>query len=171
MTSPIKIGISACLIGQPVRYDGEDQRNAMILDTLGRHAQLVPVCPETECGLGVPRETMHLVEEQGVIRLLTTESGLEHTEKLLAWSRDKISELKKKNLAGFILKSRSPSCGVRSTKIFDDKGGQTATGPGLFARCLQQAFPELPLAEEEELRDHTFYTNFLNKLGIRTTAE
>ena len=91
MTTPIKIGISACLIGQKVRYDNTHKRDAFIIDSLGRYAELVPICPETECGFGVPRETMRLVQDNTVVRLMTTETNRDQSQQLMSWCRDRIA--------------------------------------------------------------------------------
>ena len=168
MKHPLKIAISACLMGHKVRYDGGHKLDSLIIDTLGPMVELVPVCPEAECGLGVPRETMHLVAANSNVCLMTTETGRDQTAKLLSWSRDKLLELKAKNIEAFILKSRSPSCGIKSTKVFDTKGKVAAIGPGLFVRCLRESFPELVLAEEEDLHDIDFYDIFLKKLKIKS---
>ena len=152
-------------MGHKVRYDGGRKLDSLIIKKMPPMVELVPVCPETECGLGVPRETMRLVKNNTVVRLMTTETGIDQTDKLLNWSHNKLLELKGKNISAFILKSRSPSCGIKSTKIFDSHGNSTDVGAGLFVRCLQQAFPDIPLAEEEDLHDPDFYDIFVKNNG------
>ncbi|MBF0496332.1 MAG: DUF523 domain-containing protein, partial [Deltaproteobacteria bacterium] len=111
MDCPIKIGVSACLLGEQVRYDGGHRRNPFIADTLGQFVQFVPVCPEAECGFGVPRETMRLVGDPEAPRLVTTQTGQDHTNRMRAWTEHRVAELGGDDLSGFIFKSGSPSCG------------------------------------------------------------
>lgn len=166
MHTPIKIGISACLTGQKVRYDGGDKRDPFIMDTLGPSVQFVPVCPEAECGLGIPREAMRLAGDPARRRLLVIRSGRDLTAQMQTWAEKRVSELAEEELRGFIIKSRSPSCGLHSTKFFDARGRVIATGAGLFAEALRKNLPGLPLAEEEDLRDQAFLQRFLKALGI-----
>ena len=99
MTDKIKLGISACLLGEKVRYDGGHELDRFLTGTLGKYVDFVPVCPEVECGLGVPREAMRLVGDPRDPRLVTVHSGVDHTERMLAWARRRVAELAKKNSA------------------------------------------------------------------------
>jgi len=109
MTEKIRIGISACLLGEKVRYDGGHKWDRFITGTLGKYVDLVPVCPEVECGLGIPREAMRLAGDPHSPRLVTVRSGIDHTERMLTWARKRVAKLAKEELCGFIFKSDSPS--------------------------------------------------------------
>ena len=162
--SPIKLGISACLVGEKVRYDGGHSWDRFITDTLGRHLEFVPVCPEAECGLGVPREPMRLVGGAEAPRLLTVRTGLELTERLQTWTGRKLAELASEDLAGFIFKSKSPSCGPARVKLYNDQGRIAGRGAGLFARACLEQFPLLPVADESQLYDPEIRENFIERL-------
>jgi len=165
MDTPIRIGVSSCLLGNPVRYDGGHQYEPFVSETLSRSFELVPVCPEAECGLGVPRETMRLVGDPGQPRLVTTLTGIDHTDLLLSWARRKVRELRGQQLAGFILKGKSPSCGMEGVKVFPRPGGEAArVGVGLFARVFMEYFPHLPVADEGRLQDPVLRQNFIERV-------
>lgn len=142
---PIRIGVSACLVGEKVRYDGGDKRDAYIADVLGRAFTLVPVCPEVGCGLPVPRPVMRLEGEAAHPRLVVIESHRDLTEQMLAWCQGKVRDLEQEDLSGFILKARSPSCGL-CVEVFSPEG--KGCGRGLFAAALTTNFPRLPVEEE-----------------------
>jgi uncharacterized protein YbgA (DUF1722 family)/uncharacterized protein YbbK (DUF523 family) len=162
--SLIKLGISACLVGQKSRYDGAHRWDRFLTDTLGRYLELVPICPEAECGLGVPREPMRLVDAPEAPRLLTVHTGRDLTGRLAAWIETEMGHLVAENLAGFIFKSNSPSCGPARVKLYDEQGkivGQTA---GLFARDFQDYFPEVPMEDDDRLHDPEIRGHFLEQL-------
>ena len=123
----------------------------------------VPVCPEVEVGMGVPREPIHLVTHGGDVRLRGVESGQDWTEQMRTWARQRIAELDMLDLAGFVLKARSPSCGVRDVRI--QSSGTTESGRGLFAAMLVALMPNLPVADEEELRDPALRVSFLTRVS------
>lgn len=164
MPMKIKLGISACLLGEKVRFDGGHKLDRYITETLGKFIEFVPVCPEVECGLGVPREAMHLVAAPDGPRLVTVRSGVDHTERLLAWARKRVVELEQEELCGFIFKSDSPSSGMERVKIYSGKGMASRTGVGLFAREFMRHFPLLPVEEEGRLHDPGLRENFLERL-------
>jgi uncharacterized protein YbgA (DUF1722 family)/uncharacterized protein YbbK (DUF523 family) len=165
MLTKIKLGISSCLLGEKVRYDGGHKLDHFITDTLGKYVEFVPVCPEVECGLGIPREAMHLVAGPEGTRLVTIRSQVDYTDRMLAWSRQRLSELEREELCGFIFKSDSPSSGMERVKIYSSKGGGAVkTGVGLFAREFMQHFPLLPVEEEGRLHDPGLRENFLERL-------
>ena len=165
MLTKIKLGISACLLGEKVRFDGGHKLDRFITETLGKFVEFVPVCPEVECGLGIPREAMHLVVAPDGPRLVTVRSQVDHTERMLAWARKRIVELEQEDLCGFIFKSDSPSSGMERVKIYSSKGGGAAkTGVGLFAREFMQHFALLPVEEEGRLHDPGLRENFLERL-------
>jgi uncharacterized protein YbgA (DUF1722 family)/uncharacterized protein YbbK (DUF523 family) len=165
MLTKIKLGISACLLGEKVRFDGGHKLDRFITETLGKFVEFVPVCPEVECDMGIPREAMHLVATPNGPRLVTVRSQVDHTERMLAWARERLVELEQEELCGFIFKSDSPSSGMERVKIYSSKGGGAAkTGVGLFAREFMQHFPLLPVEEEGRLHDPGLRENFLERL-------
>jgi uncharacterized protein YbbK (DUF523 family) len=155
------IAVSSCLLGNCVRYDGGHKRNENVL-ALREHFELYPVCPEAECGLGVPREPMRLIGTAGSPKLVTVETKEDKTRMLLLWVEKKILELAAiRELAGFVLKARSPSCGIGNVKISSDNRTDDKTNTktkavwtaGLFAFALKERFPGLAFASEEEIMD------------------
>ena len=164
MLTKIKLGISSCLLGEEVRFDGGHKLDRFITETLGKFVDFVPVCPEVECGLGIPREAMHLVAAPDGPRLVTVRTGVDHTERLLAWARKRVVELEQEDLCGFIFKSDSPSSGMERVKIYSGKGMAAKTGVGLFAREFMHHFPLLPVEEEGRLHDPGLRENFLERL-------
>ena len=164
MLTKIKLGISSCLLGEKVRFDGGHKLDRFITETLGKFVEFVPVCPEVECGLGIPREAMHLVAAPEGPRLVTVRTQVDHTERMLAWARKRVVELEQEDLCGFIFKSDSPSSGMERVKIYSGKGGPAKTGVGMFAREFMQHFPLLPVEEEGRLHDPGLRENFLERL-------
>jgi uncharacterized protein YbgA (DUF1722 family)/uncharacterized protein YbbK (DUF523 family) len=160
----LRLGISACLLGQNVRYDGGHKRDSFLVDTLGRFVTWVPVCPEAECGLGIPREAMRLVGDPAAPRLVTIHTALDHTERMLAWARRRVHELEGEDLAGFVFKSRSPSSGMERVKVYDERGNPTRLGVGLFAREFMRHFPLLPVEDEGRLQDPLLRENFIERV-------
>jgi uncharacterized protein YbgA (DUF1722 family)/uncharacterized protein YbbK (DUF523 family) len=160
----IRLGISACLLGQPVRFDGGHKLDRFITDTLGKFVELAPVCPEVECGLPVPREAMRLVGDPASPRLVTSRTGIDHTQRMLAWARRRVVELEAENLCGFIFKSDSPSSGMERVKVYNDQGMPAKTGVGLFARAFMEHFPLLPVEEEGRLHDPKLRENFIEAI-------
>ena len=165
----IRIGVSACLLGENVRYDGVDKRDSYIADVLGRTFTFVPVCPEVGCGLPVPRAAMRLEGEQVRPRLVTIEGRLDLTERMLAWCRLKVQELEGEALSGFILKSRSPSCGLFRVEVISPEG--TESGRGLFAAALTEHFPQLPVEEEGRLGDIRLREDFIERINTCRRTE
>jgi uncharacterized protein YbgA (DUF1722 family)/uncharacterized protein YbbK (DUF523 family) len=161
---PIRIGISACLLGEPVRFDGGHKRDAFLTETFGRFVEWVPVCPELECGLGTPREAMRLVHIEQGLRLLTVKTGIDLTEQMERFSRSRISALVRDDLSGYVLKKDSPSCGLERVKIYDRHGSAVRGGRGLFATALVEAFPHLPVEEEGRLADPRLRDNFIERV-------
>ncbi|MDT8394867.1 MAG: DUF523 and DUF1722 domain-containing protein [bacterium] len=157
----LRIGISSCLLGENVRYDGGHKLDRFLRDTLGQSVEYVPVCPEFECGLGVPRESMHLVGDPGNPRLVTTRTGIDLTDRMVKWSKRKVGELQSENLSGFIFKSRSPSSGMERVKVTNDKGQPVNKGVGIFARVFMESFPMVPVEDEGRLHDPVFRENFI----------
>ena len=162
--STIRLGISTCLLGEPVRYDGGHKRDRFITDTLGQYVEFVPVCPETECGLGVPRESMRLQGDPASPRLVTSRTGVDHTDRMVAWAETRLKELEQEDLCGFIFKSDSPSSGMERVRVYSDKGMPERKGVGIFARMFMEHFPLLPVEEEGRLHDPKLRENFIESI-------
>ncbi len=160
----IKIGISSCLLGNPVRYDGGHKLDRFLRDTLGQYVDYFPVCPEFECGLGVPREAMRLEGNAGAPRLMTHKTRKDITDTMLAWAQKRVIQLEAENLCGFIFKSDSPSSGMERVKVYDAKGMPAKTGVGLFARTFMEHFPLLPVEDEGRLHDLELRENFIERI-------
>ena len=161
---PIRIGISACLLGHEVRFDGGHKRDAFLTETFGRFVEWVPVCPEVECGLGTPRESMRLVRDDNVVRLLTVKGGADMTAAMERFSQSRASALAREDLSGFVLKKESPSCGLERVKVYGVHGVAARTGRGLFAAALAELFPHLPLEEEGRLADPRLRDNLVERV-------
>jgi len=157
---PVRIGISSCLLGENVRYDGGHKLDRFLRDTLGKRVQYDPVCPEVECGLPVPRESMHLRGDPENPRLVTTRTGIDRTDHLVKWARKRVGELESENLSGFIFKSRSPSCGMECVEIIQEKGQRVKPGVGIFARIFMEHFPQVPVEDEDRLSDPELREDF-----------
>lgn len=160
----LRIGISACLLGRPVRYDGGHKHDRFLTDTLGRYVEYVPVCPEVECGLGVPREAMRLVGSPQSPRLVTIKTQENLTARMEQWAKKRLSELEGEGLCGFIFKSDSPSSGMERVKVYDDNGVPAKTGIGIFARRFMERFPLTACEEEGRLHDPVLRENFIERL-------
>lgn len=160
----IKLGISACLLGQRVRFDGGHKLDPFIRDTLGKYLEFVTVCPEVECGLGVPREAMCLVKGKKSHTLQTIKTKVDLTERMLSWAKQKLVTLEKEELCGFIFKARSPSCGIGRVKVYSNSGPPSNTGIGIFARLFMERFPLIPVEEEERLYDPFLRENFIERV-------
>lgn len=161
---PIRLGISSCLMGNKVRFDGGQKQDRFLTDTLGRYVTYLPVCPEVECGLGVPREAMRLVGAPARPRLVTVRSGKDYTELMTAWALKRVVELEKEDLCGFIFKSRSPSSGMERVKVYNEQGIPSPQGAGMFAAAFMEHFPLLPVEEEGRLHDPALRENFIERI-------
>ena len=162
----IKLGISSCLLGKKVRYDGGHKLDHFLADTLGAYVDWVPVCPEVESGLSVPREAMHLVGDPEAPRLVTIRSGVDHTSRMRRWANKKVTALAAEDLCGFVFKSRSPSSGMRGVKIYSPEGMPVGTGSGIFAKAFQDRFPLLPVEDEGRLHDPALRENFIERIFV-----
>jgi uncharacterized protein YbbK (DUF523 family) len=179
-----RVGISRCLLGDEVRYDGGHKYAPSLIETLGAVVEWVPVCPEVEVGMGVPREPIQLVavapregapyvaapregapcerREGRRLRLVGVETGEDWTARMQAWACNRLAALEALRLSGFVLKARSPSCGVRGVPIQDQE-----SGAGMFAQALVAAMPGLPVEDEETLRDPAVRAQFLERISSR----
>ena len=153
MAPPVRIGISQCLLGDNVRYDGAHKRDDFLLEALSRHVEWVPVCPEVELGLGTPREPMRLVGDPRAPRLITITSKTDHTEAMARFSQQRVRELEALNLSGYVFKADSPSCGI----------GEGPLETGLFAQAFMAHFPLIPVEEESRLHDPQALKSFLER--------
>jgi len=162
----IKIGISSCLLGENVRYDGGHKLDRYLRDIFGRFVEWVPVCPEVECGLPVPREAMRLVGKTNAPRLMTRGTGIDHTPRMQKWSQKKLSLLANEQLCGFIFKSRSPSSGMQGVKVYLETGQPSNKGIGLFARAFMDIFPEIPVEDDGRLHDADIRENFIERVFV-----
>lgn len=157
----IRLGISSCLLGEKVRFDGGHKHDRFLTETLGRYVEYVPVCPEVELGLPIPRETLRLVGEPESQRLVFSKSGEDITDQMKAWAQKRVAELEKENLCGFVFKSKSPSSGMERVKLYDANGVPVSKGVGLFAQAFMQHFPLLPVEEDGRLHDPRLRENFI----------
>jgi len=161
---PIRVGISACLLGEKVRYDGGHKRDNYLVETFGRYVEWVPVCPEVEMGLGTPRDTLRLVRIGNDVHMVMPKTGADHTDAMCAYAARRVRELDGEDLRGYVLKKDSPSCGMERVRVFDAHGVPAKSGRGLFADALLQHFPHLPVEEEGRLTDPRLRENFIERV-------
>jgi uncharacterized protein YbbK (DUF523 family) len=171
-----RVGISACLLGEPVRYDAGHKLAPFLVETLGQHVEWVPVCPEVEAGFGTPREPMSLVvtdlhegrrgEEltTSTIALVLNRQGTDVTARLASYARKRVESLAHEGLSGFILKKDSPSCGIEGVKVYAPDGSFEPRGRGLFAEALLARMPDLPVEDEAALADPQVRESFLERV-------
>jgi len=164
MSDLIKTGVSRCLLGDPVRYNGGHQHNRYLTGTLGKFVEYVPVCPEVECGLSTPRESMRLVGDVDAPRLVTRKTKIDHTERMLNWAQKRVNALAREDLCGFIFKGNSPSSGLYRVKVYNAKGMPAKMGTGLWARAFTERFPSLPVEEDGRLNDPRLRENFIEQI-------
>jgi uncharacterized protein YbgA (DUF1722 family)/uncharacterized protein YbbK (DUF523 family) len=162
--TPLRIGISACLLGQEVRYDGGHKRDAFLVDGFGRYVEWVPVCPEVEVGLGVPRDTLRLERQGDDVRLIMPKTGADYTERMRRFAAKRLTALAKERLCGYIFKKDSPSCGMERVRLYPSRGAPDKSGQGLFAAALMRRFPSLPVEEEGRLNDPCLRENFVTRV-------
>jgi uncharacterized protein YbgA (DUF1722 family)/uncharacterized protein YbbK (DUF523 family) len=160
----IKLGISSCLLGENVRYDGRHKLDRFLKDTLGEYVEYVSVCPEVECGLGVPRESMHLEGDPNSLFLITTRTRQDMTQRMVKWARKRVTQLEKEALCGFIFKSDSPSSGMERIKIYNENRMPVKKGVGIFAGIFIAYFPLLPVEDEGRLHDPVLRENFIERI-------
>jgi uncharacterized protein YbgA (DUF1722 family)/uncharacterized protein YbbK (DUF523 family) len=163
-TTKPRVGISTCLLGENVRYDGGHARDRFLTDTFGDFVEWVPVCPEVETGLGVPREAVHLVGDPLSPRLVFVNSGGDVTDRMKQWAKRRLKDLEGADLVGFIFKSRSPSSGMERVKVFDESGMPQKVGVGIWARAFMDHFPLIPVEDEGRLQDPALRENFVERV-------
>ena len=150
MTEPVRILVSACLLGEKVRYDGGHKRDPFLIGALGPFVEWVRVCPEADCGLPVPREAMRLAGDARRPRLVTIGTGIDQTERMERWAKDRLEELRDLGLCGYVCKKDSPSCGMEPV--------------GVFTRMVMERFPGLPMVEEARLVEPGMRERFLRRV-------
>ncbi|MCP3966483.1 MAG: DUF523 and DUF1722 domain-containing protein [Lentisphaerae bacterium] len=160
----IKLGISACLLGEKVRYDGQHKRDHYLTDVMRKYVDWVPVCPEHDCGMSIPREAMHLEGNIDDPKLVTVNSHKDMTGQMVSWAEKRLDELAAENLCGFVFKSKSPSSGRFKVKVFNEHGIPEKKGIGIFARMFNDRFPLVPQEEEGRLTDDLLRESFLTKV-------
>ncbi len=162
----IRLGISSCLLGENVRYDGGHRHDRFLTDTLGQYVEYIPVCPEVGCGLPVPREAMRLEGDPDSPRLMTIRTRQDMTDRMQAWSGKRVKELEKDGLCGFIFKSDSPSSGMERVKVYNENGIPVKKGVGMFARTFMKHFPFLPAEDDGRLNDPILRENFIQRIFV-----
>lgn len=169
--SPIRLplGISSCLLGERVRYNGEHKLAAYLRD-LDPHVEWIPVCPEVEIGMGVPREPVRLEKKSGAIRMIATQSRVDYTDKMREWAGRRIDALVAEGICGYVLKKDSPSCGASTVKVYGENGVDPR-GRGLFAAALLERLPRLPVEEEDRLADPKVRQEFLERCRAYREAQ
>jgi uncharacterized protein YbgA (DUF1722 family)/uncharacterized protein YbbK (DUF523 family) len=163
-TTPIRLGISRCLLGEKVRYDGGHKRDRFLTDVLGRYVEWVPICPEVEAGLGTPREAMRLVGDPERLQLITIKSERNMTKPIVLFTDRKLDTLESTDLSGYIFKKDSPSCGIERVRVFNQHGMPSRTGVGLFAQAFIERFPLVPIEDEGRLCDPIIRDNFIERV-------
>jgi uncharacterized protein YbgA (DUF1722 family)/uncharacterized protein YbbK (DUF523 family) len=165
---PVRLGISSCLAGEEVRYNGGHLADSFLMGTLADHVQWVPVCPEFEVGMGVPREQIRLVGAPDNPRLMGSRTETDHTQPMLEWARDRTSGLASQDLDGFVLAANSPSCGLLRVRVYQTEGAPAVKqGVGIFARALTNRIPDLPVEENGRLHDPRLRENFVERIFVR----
>jgi uncharacterized protein YbgA (DUF1722 family)/uncharacterized protein YbbK (DUF523 family) len=166
MADKIKLGISSCLLGNDVRYDGGNKLDHNLRDTLGQFVEWTSVCPEVEAGLTVPREAMHLVGDPDAPRLVTKFTGVDRGDRVARWAEKKLLQLERAGICGFVFKARSPSCGLDDAKIHSLSGTANCNGAGIFAKAFMDRFPSLPTEDEEGMRNAVIRENFIERIFV-----
>ena len=164
---PVRVGVSSCLLGSEVRWDGGHKREPYLVETLGRWFEWVPVCPEMEIGLGAPRESLRLIGKPLDPRLVAPASGSDHTDAMKAYARARLKQLAEAGLHGYVLKKDSPSCGLWRVRVHGKRGLLHRNGVGAFARVLVERLPNLPVEEEGRLADAALRENFVERIFCR----
>lgn len=157
----IRIGIASCLLGNEVRWNGGHKLDRFLRDELGPYVDWVPVCPEVECGMPIPRETVHLVGDPALPRLVGTKSAKDWTETMQVWGKRRLAQLEAEGLCGYVFKHGSPSSGMRGIKVWQENGQPLYSGTGLWARMMMDHFPSLPFEDDGRLHDPGIRENFI----------
>lgn len=161
---PVRIGVSSCLLGMKVRFDGNHKLDHYLTEVLDTYFEFIPSCPEVEIGMSIPRETIRLVGKSGNPKLVAPGSGNDYTDEMNRYSKKRIEYLSKKRIHGYIFKSNSPTCGMERVRVYDKNNVPSKNGVGLFARVLMENNPLLPFEEEGRLRDTNIRENFIERV-------
>ncbi|MFT5049832.1 MAG: hypothetical protein ACI8QZ_001225 [Chlamydiales bacterium] len=164
---PLRLGVSTCLLGEAVRFDSGHARDRFVTDTLGQWFEYVPVCPEVELGMGIPRPTIRLVDEGQGMQLVAPSTGEDFTERMAAYSAAKVAELMKLDLDGYILKKNSPSCGLERIRVYRNGTPIRRNEKGMFAAEIAKLWPALPMEEDGRLKDPGLRENFIERVFSR----
>ena len=159
-----RIAVSSCLAGEPVRYDGNHKKHPQVVGLLASLFELIPVCPEVEIGLGIPREPIQLEQTTGGVRLVAIQSRQDYTSRMQQFARQTAAQLESWQACGYLLKSKSPSCGLRDVKRLDENGYFQRYGQGIFAQELQQESQSLPMADEKDLENTAHRKHFIEQV-------
>ena len=163
-TGKARLGISACLLGQKVRYDGGHKRDYFLTETFGSYVEWVPVCPELEAGMGVPRESVRLVGSKDEPKMIAERSGKDWTAQMNRFAAKRAKTLRALELSGYIFKKDSPSCGVERVRLYTSKAIPNREGRGLYAGAVMKELPLLPVEEEGRLNDPGLRENFIERV-------
>ena len=161
-----RLGVSSCVLGAAVRSDGGHKHDRFLTDVLGRYVEWVPVCPEVEIGLPIPRDTLRLVGTPDAPRLVQEKTGEDLTARMERYAGDRVHALAELDLDGYVLKRASPSCGLFRVRVYRDNGIPATDGRGLFAAALTAALPALPVEEEGRLTDPVIRENFIERIFV-----
>ena len=164
METKFKIGISSCLLGNPVRWNAGHKLDRFLTNTLGQFVEYVPVCPEVEAGFGVPRESVRLVGDPENPRMITFKSKKDLTDQMKRWAKKRVKQLEKEDLCGFIFKCDSPSSGMIRVKVYSEKGMPRKVGVGMFARAFMDHFPRIPVEDDGRLHNPAIRENFIEQI-------
>ncbi|WP_260295991.1 YbgA family protein [Sedimenticola hydrogenitrophicus] len=164
--NPVTIGVSSCLLGEPVRYDGGHKRDRFITEQLADYVRFVPICPEVGSGMPVPRPPIRLVGDPNNPHVVGVDNpDIDVTHLLEAYSKKALASLD--GISGYILKKDSPSCGMKRVKVYPAQGGSAERkGSGIFARLLMEHYPNLPVEDEGRLNDAVLRENFINRVFV-----
>ncbi|MEK6660140.1 MAG: DUF523 and DUF1722 domain-containing protein [Campylobacterota bacterium] len=166
----MNVAVSACLLGQNVRYDGGHKHDKFITDELGRYASFVPFCPEA-IAFGTPRSSIRLANRDDAVFVVSNENDSDLTQQLLDKAYEEMHKISGVNLSGIIFKSKSPSCGMGSTKTYLENGNIDTQSDGVFVTICKEKFPLLPMEEESRLQDERLRENFIIHLFAYDSIE
>jgi len=156
------VAVSACLLGQPVRYDGRDKYTGLIAEELKKYCRLLAVCPEVEIGLGVPREKIQLTQVNGLVKALKADdANVDDSDLLTDFA---IQFINQQALSGLVLQDKSPSCGVDNTRLFSQAGLEIGLSSGLFAKTIMHQMPNLVVIQASQLQSKNDVQQFVKRL-------
>lgn len=161
---PLKLGVARCLLGDNVRYDGSHKLNRYLRDVLGEFVEFVPVCPEVECGMSIPREAVRLVGDVDSPRLVGRGSGHDFTDQMQQWGNKRLAALEDEDICGYVFKYGSPSSGMARIKVWQENGQPRYDGVGMWARMVMDHFPDLPFEDDGRLNDPVLRENFITRV-------